>query len=111
MWFAAYLICGLSMEIFVNVLMKFPWVLPDFGIFELADPVHQQVLVTFFGPTSVILNFLVVAIFIYHAFFNHNLALIVEEDLRELNLQRDTRLDRNRLDEQREKEDKARDGI
>ena len=106
MWFSSYLIAGLALEIFMNILMQWPWVLPDFGIFELADPVHQQILVSFFGPTTVVINILVISVFLYHIFFNKSLSKLIEEDLIKLNINRDRKIQDKNLKQKRENEDK-----
>jgi hypothetical protein len=83
-WFAAYTACGLSLNVFLNILLKWPWVLPDFAIFEMADISHQIILTRFFGPSLLISKILIVGFFIYHGFYNKNLSGLVSDELDEL---------------------------
>ncbi|MHA1729310.1 MAG: hypothetical protein ACTSWY_11340 [Promethearchaeota archaeon] len=88
-WFAAYIVCGLSLNILLNILMQFPWVLPDFMIFEMSDTFHQFIITRFFGISFVVSKIFIVCFFIYHAFFNKKLSGIVVEELISISGKRD----------------------
>jgi hypothetical protein len=74
--FAAYILTGIAFQIFLNVLVTWPWILPDnyfFITFELSDPQYQSMFMFFFAPAVAIENIFTIGFLLYNLFFNKNL--------------------------------------
>ena len=77
--FAAYVFSGIAFEIFVQVITKWPWVIPDQRIlFDLADPNDQKLMLFFFAPILAIDKTIIAFFLVYNLFFNKELKTSIQ---------------------------------
>ena len=79
--FAAYIITGVAFEIFLNILIQWPWVLPDLLFLEMADPTHQQIMIFFFAPALALTKIFTVGFLIFHVAINPSLRKSVDQEV------------------------------
>ncbi len=77
--FAAYVFSGIAFEIFVQILTKWPWVIPDQRIlFNLSDPTDQKLMLFFFAPILAIDKTILAFFLTYNLFFNKELKTSIQ---------------------------------
>ncbi len=77
--FAAYVFSGIAFEIFVQIITKWPWVIPDQRIlFDLTNPNDQKLMLFFFAPILAIDKTILAFFLIYNLFFNKELKTSIQ---------------------------------
>ena len=82
--FATYIFSGIAFQIFLNILVTWPWILPEDYIFitlELSDPQFQSIIMFFFAPAVAIESIFTLGFLIYNLFFNKNLKKQIDYNL------------------------------
>jgi hypothetical protein len=103
--FAAYIICAIAFEVLLNILVTWPWILPNLYL-DFTVPANQQIVLQFFGPAMVFEKIFVVGFLFYNMFMNKNVHLMIDravlnEALLEYNLDIIKTFSNNRNEEMR----------